>query len=65
MAVTLEDVLGRRVPLLLMSRDQGLGAAPLVAERMASLLGWDNAAKEQRLAEYRKTVEASRKFRED
>ncbi len=62
-ARTLTDVLGRRVPLLLRARDQGLAAAPKVAARMAARLGWDEARTEAELAAYRATVAATRAFR--
>ncbi len=60
---TLADVLERRVPLLLRGRDQGLGAAPRVAERMGALLGWDAKQTERELARYREAVAATRRFR--
>lgn len=63
LAVTLEDVLGRRVPLLLTSRDQGLGICERVADRMAELCGWDAAERERNLDEYRAEVELSRRWR--
>ncbi len=62
-ARTLDDVLGRRVPLILRARDQGLGVAPKVAQRMAARLGWSAERTEQELARYRATVEATRAFR--
>lgn len=63
LAVTLEDVLGRRVPLLLTGRDQGLGVCERVAERMAELCGWDAAQRQRNLDEYRAEVELSRRWR--
>jgi glycerol-3-phosphate dehydrogenase len=62
-AATLEDVLGRRVPLILRARDQGLGAVERVAARMQTLLGWsaDHTAKE--IARYREIVATTRRFR--
>jgi glycerol-3-phosphate dehydrogenase len=63
MAATVDDFLGRRVPLLLMSRDQGLGVAAEVAKRMGALLGWDLATRERQLADYRRIVADSRAFR--
>ena len=63
LAVTLEDVLGRRVPLLLTSRDQGLGVCEAVADRMASLCGWDAALRQRNLEEYLAEVELSRRWR--
>ncbi len=64
MARTIEDVLARRVPLLLVSRDQGLGVAERVADRLAALLGWDAAVRGRMLDEYRAEVALSRKWRE-
>lgn len=62
LARTVEDVLGRRVPLLLVSRDQGLSIAPKVADHMAARLGWSNDAIAQNLAEYRAEVALSRRW---
>ncbi|HEY7956675.1 MAG TPA: glycerol-3-phosphate dehydrogenase [Polyangia bacterium] len=62
-AETVDDVLGRRVPLLLRARDQGLAAAPEVAARMASKLGWSPARAEEEVARYRAIVETTRAFR--
>jgi glycerol-3-phosphate dehydrogenase len=65
MASTVDDFLGRRVPLLLMSRDQGLRVAPEVARRMGALLGWDNATRARMLADYERIVADSRAFRQE
>ncbi|MCS6916041.1 MAG: glycerol-3-phosphate dehydrogenase/oxidase [Myxococcales bacterium] len=62
-AVRLEDVLARRLPLLLQARDQGLGCAARVADRMATLLGWSAQRKQQELAHYEQVVALSRRFR--
>lgn len=62
-ARTLEDVLVRRVPLILRARDQGLGIAEKVAGRMAQRLGWDAARQQQEVATYRAAVDASRAFK--
>ena len=43
LARTVEDVLARRVPLLLVSRDQGLGVCERVAAQLATIHGWDAA----------------------
>jgi glycerol-3-phosphate dehydrogenase len=64
-AQTLDDVLGRRVPLLLRARDQGLGAAHAVATRMASRLGWDPARTEGEIGRYRAIVDTTRQFRRE
>ncbi|HNN96352.1 MAG TPA: glycerol-3-phosphate dehydrogenase/oxidase [Pseudomonadota bacterium] len=63
LAQRIDDVLGRRVPLLLLARDAGLGCLDAVAERMARRLGWDAARKSAELAHYRDIVGLSRSFR--
>ncbi|MBS1149881.1 MAG: dependent oxidoreductase [Myxococcaceae bacterium] len=63
-ALTLDDVLTRRIPLVLRARDQGLAIAPRVAARLQRKLGWSDAQTQAELAHYRSVVEASRKFRE-
>ncbi|HEY5921452.1 MAG TPA: glycerol-3-phosphate dehydrogenase C-terminal domain-containing protein, partial [Kofleriaceae bacterium] len=60
---TVEDVLARRVPLLLVSRDQGLGVCERVAQRLAAILGWDQTAIGMMLDEYNAEVELSRRWR--
>jgi glycerol-3-phosphate dehydrogenase len=63
LAVTVEDVLGRRVPLLLTARDQGLAVCERVARRMAELCNWDAQLTQRNLEEYRAEVELSRRWR--
>jgi glycerol-3-phosphate dehydrogenase len=63
MGRTLCDVLGRRVPLLLRGRDQGLGIAAVVAERMARLLGWSAARTREEHDRYVALVDETRRFR--
>jgi glycerol-3-phosphate dehydrogenase len=63
LARTVEDVLGRRVPLLLVSRDQGLSVAGGVADKMAALLRWSPEQKAAMLAEYTAEVALSRRWR--
>jgi glycerol-3-phosphate dehydrogenase len=63
LARTVEDVLARRVPLLLVSRDQGLGVAERVADRLVDILGCDATARARMLDEYRAEVEMSRRWR--
>lgn len=63
LAATLDDVLTRRVPVLLRARDQGLGVAEKVAGRMATKLGWSADRKAEELATYRAAVDVSRRFR--
>ncbi len=64
LALTLDDLLSRRMPLLLRGRDQGLGVAARVAERMAQKLGWTEAQKLAQLEHYQQVVGNSRRFRE-
>ena len=63
LARTVEDVLARRVPLLLVSRDQGLGVCERVAVRLATMHGWDAAMTKRMLDEYRAEVATSRAWR--
>lgn len=63
LAATLDDVLTRRVPMVLRGRDQGLGCAETVAQRMAQKLGWSAARTAEELARYRAVVDASRRYR--
>ncbi|MEZ4367504.1 MAG: glycerol-3-phosphate dehydrogenase C-terminal domain-containing protein [Kofleriaceae bacterium] len=63
LARTLDDVLARRVPLLLVGRDQGLDVAETIADRLASRLGWSADERAAQLAHYRGEVLASRRFR--
>jgi glycerol-3-phosphate dehydrogenase len=62
LARTVEDVLSRRVPLLLVSRDQGLTVSVAVAQRMAQRLGWSDDVVAANLAEYRAEVALSRRW---
>jgi glycerol-3-phosphate dehydrogenase len=62
-ALTVEDVLGRRVPLLLRARDQGLGAVAAVTARMAHKLGWDEARRQREADRYREIVANTRAFK--
>lgn len=63
MGRTLNDVLGRRVPLLLRGRDQGLGIVTSVAERMARLLGWSAKRMREERDRYVALVDETRRFR--
>jgi glycerol-3-phosphate dehydrogenase len=62
LARTVEDVLARRVPLLLVSRDQGLGVCDRVAAMLARVHGWDAATIAQQLADFRAEVALSRRW---
>jgi glycerol-3-phosphate dehydrogenase len=61
-ARTVEDVLARRVPLLLVSRDNGLGVCERVADRLGARLGWDAAARRRMLDEYCAEVALGRRW---
>jgi glycerol-3-phosphate dehydrogenase len=63
LARTVDDVLSRRVPLLLTGRDQGLEICDQVAARMAATLGWSDAERGQQIAAYQRVVADSRRFR--
>jgi glycerol-3-phosphate dehydrogenase len=65
LAATVCDVMVRRTQLYYRDLDQGLGAAPRVADRMAQLLGWDDVTKERELARYRDEVARSRAWRDE
>jgi len=65
MAMTLVDVLVRRLGLFYEARDQALGVADEVAERMAETLGWDASRVERETRLYRERVAEHRKFREN
>ena len=63
LARTLEDVIARRIPLILRARDQGLGIAERVAARLARRLEWSAERTARELARYRAAVDSSRAFR--
>jgi glycerol-3-phosphate dehydrogenase len=65
MAMTLADVLVRRLGLFYEASDQALGVADEVAERMAGILGWDAPRVERETREYRERVAEHRRFRAD
>ncbi|MFT3692233.1 MAG: glycerol-3-phosphate dehydrogenase [Kofleriaceae bacterium] len=63
LARTVEDVLARRVPLLLTSRDQGLGVCERVAQILAAEHGWPADVTAKQVADYRADVATSRRWR--
>ncbi|TMQ02592.1 MAG: glycerol-3-phosphate dehydrogenase [Deltaproteobacteria bacterium] len=63
LARTVEDVLARRVPLLLVSRDQGLGVSDRIADAIGARLGWSAAQRARMLDDYRAEVALSRRWR--
>jgi glycerol-3-phosphate dehydrogenase len=62
MALTLEDVLRRRLHLCYELRDGAMSAAPEVARLIGGMpeLGWDAAEIERQIASYAETVGATR-----
>ena len=64
MAMTLEDLLVRRLHVFYESRDGGLSIARAVAVRMAAedAIGWDAAEVDRQVERYRAAVEATRGF---
>ncbi len=63
MARTLDDVISRRIPLVLRARDQGLGIAEKVAQRLAKKLDWTPERTAEELTKYRAVVASTRTFR--
>ncbi|MBD8044062.1 glycerol-3-phosphate dehydrogenase/oxidase [Arthrobacter sp. Sa2BUA2] len=55
-----EDVLARRTRISIESWDRGVSAAPVVAELMAPVLGWDEQRIEKEVRHYLARVEAER-----
>jgi glycerol-3-phosphate dehydrogenase len=64
MALTLQDLLVRRLGILYEAADQGRSVAPAVASRMGRLLEWDAMRIHTELAAYEELVDAHRAFRE-
>lgn len=65
MAMTVTDVLVRRLGLFYEASDQAFDVAPRIASRMAGRLGWDNHRIAREVEEYRALVLAHRAFRVD
>ncbi|MCA9605093.1 MAG: glycerol-3-phosphate dehydrogenase/oxidase, partial [Myxococcales bacterium] len=65
LAATICDVMVRRTQLFYRDEDQGLGALDAVADRMAALLGWDDATRAGEIERYRGVVAASRAWRRE
>lgn len=59
-ALHLDDVLTRRTRLSIESLDRGVDAAPVVADIMAEILGWDDATVKRELEHYEARVAAER-----
>jgi glycerol-3-phosphate dehydrogenase len=62
-ARSLDDVLSRRVPLVLRAREQGLDVASAIAQQMAPLLDWTPAQTLQEIEDYSRVVRLTRQFR--
>ena len=62
MALTLNDVLVRRMHIIHEAYDQGAGCAPRVAATMARYLGWSAAEIERQVDDYGRQVGLSRAF---
>lgn len=65
LAATVADVMARRTQLYYRDHDQGLGAATVVADRMARLLGWSAATRQAMIEAYAEDVALSRRWRRD
>lgn len=63
LAATVCDVMVRRTQLFYRDVDQGLGACEAVADRMTTLLGWDEATRSREIERYREVVARSRQWR--
>lgn len=63
LARTIDDVLARRIPLLLVAGQQGLDVLERVADIMAEVLGWQADERARQVERYRKSVADSRRFR--
>jgi glycerol-3-phosphate dehydrogenase len=59
MALTLTDVLARRMRLALYAPDQGRSVAHVVAQRMGARLGWDGAEVRRQVEAYERELEES------
>jgi glycerol-3-phosphate dehydrogenase len=61
---TVDDILARRIPLLLVGRQQGLDVLDRVAQRLAAARDFTDERKAAELERYRETVRKSQLFRE-
>jgi glycerol-3-phosphate dehydrogenase len=60
-ALHLDDLLARRTRMSIETRDRGVGSAPLAAELVRDVLGWDEATVASELEAYAARVEAERR----
>nr|WP_235934112.1 glycerol-3-phosphate dehydrogenase/oxidase [Microbacterium chengjingii] len=63
-ALHIEDVLARRTRISIEAWDRGVSAAPVVADLMGDVLGWDAAKKESEVTYYLQRVAAERASQE-
>lgn len=64
MALTIADVLERRLHLLTEARGNGLTVAPLVGQMLSEFLGWRTTELEQNLRDYQERVRLTNAFRD-
>ena len=65
LAANVSDIFIRRTQIFFRDDDQGLGSVNAVADRMATLLGWSDEARQRSIADYEAEVALSRKWREE
>ncbi len=63
MALTIADVLERRLHVLTEARDHGLAVAPRVGQMLGEFLGWDAGRLDQDLNDYQDRVRLTNAFR--
>jgi len=63
MALTIADVLERRLHILTESREHGLAIAPRVGQMLGEFLGWDAGRLEKDLDAYQERVRLTNAFR--
>ncbi|MEZ4460659.1 MAG: glycerol-3-phosphate dehydrogenase [bacterium] len=65
LATTVTDMLIQRTQIFYRDPDQGLNAAPKIAQRMATLLGWDEETTASNVERYRHDVALSRQWKDE
>ncbi len=63
LALNIDDVLTRRVPLALVGENQGLDVAEKTADMLSQRLGWSREVRSRELERYQRSVADSRRFR--
>lgn len=64
LAATVSDIMIRRTQIFFRDFDQGLSAAEKIADRMATLIGWDEDERQRWLEAYRGEVALSRRWKQ-